>query len=69
MGFTINKTINTELHYKDVALIAVALGEYQRLYKDTADKEVLQRMANLVNRLGNELYNYHDNDNPSKNEH
>ncbi len=63
MGFTINETIITELHYKDIALIVVAIGEYQRLYKDTADKEVLQRMANLVDRLGVEMYNHPDNDN------
>jgi hypothetical protein len=63
MGFTINETIKTELHYKDIALIAVAMGEYQRLYKKTADKSVLQRMERLVNRLGEEMYNHPDNDN------
>jgi len=57
MGFTINETITTELHYKDIALIAVAMGEYQRLHKDTADDEIIQRMINLVNRLGVEMYN------------
>jgi len=65
MGFEINETIKTELHYKDIALISVAMGEYQRLYKETADKEVLQRMANLVNRLGVEMYNHPDNDKPN----
>lgn len=63
MGFTINETITTELHYKDIALIAVAMGEYQRLYKETADKKTLQRMIRLVNRLGEELYNHPDNEN------
>jgi dissimilatory sulfite reductase (desulfoviridin) alpha/beta subunit len=57
---TINETIKTELHYKDIALIVVAIGEYQRLYKETAEKEVLQRMASLVNRLGVEMYNCPD---------
>ena len=62
MGFTINETIKTELHYKDIALIAIALGEYQMRYKKTADKEILERMARLVNRLGQEMYNNPDND-------
>jgi len=58
MGFTINETIKTELHNKDIALIVVAMGEYQRLYKDTADKDILQRMTELVNRLGYEMYDH-----------
>lgn len=62
MGFTINETITTKLHYKDVVLIATAMGEYQRLYKDTTDKDVLDRMTRLVNRLGAEMYNHPDND-------
>ena len=37
MGFTINEEITTKLHYKDIALIAVAMGEYQRLYKETLE--------------------------------
>jgi hypothetical protein len=57
MGFTINETITTELHYKDIALIAIAMGEYQRQHKKTADDEVLKRMELLVNRLGEEMYN------------
>lgn len=56
MGFDINETITTELHYKDIAVIAVAIGEYQILHKDTADEEIIQRMINLVNRLGVEMY-------------
>ena len=57
MGFTINETITTKLHYKDIALIATAMGEYQQLYKETANKEILQRMTRLVDRLGEEMYN------------
>lgn len=62
MGFTINETITTTLHYKDIALIAIAMGEYKKLYKDTADKDVLKRMELLVNRLGEEMYNHPDNE-------
>ena len=56
----INETIKTELHYKDIALIAVALGDYQRNYKDTADPEVLKQASSLVNRLGAEMYDCED---------
>lgn len=63
MGFTINETITTELHYKDIALIAVTFGMYQDMYKDTADKDILIRMTRLVNRLGEEMYNHKDNEN------
>jgi predicted SpoU family rRNA methylase len=63
MGFTINEEITTTLHYKDICLIAVTFGEYQTLYKDTADEEILTRMRNLVNRLGVEMYNTKDDDN------
>ena len=56
MGFTINKEITTKLHYKDVALIAVAMGIYQETYKETADKDILDRMKKLVDRLGREMY-------------
>ena len=55
MGYDINEEITTKLHYKDVALIGVAFGIYQDMYKDTAEKNVLIRMRNLVNRLGEEL--------------
>lgn len=58
MGFNINETIKTELHYKDIALIAVTFGEYQRKFKDTAAPDVLERMRNLVNRLGAEMADY-----------
>ena len=53
---TINETIKTKLHYKEISLIAVACGEYQRLHKETADKEVLAEMRRLVDRLGSEMY-------------
>ena len=56
MGFNINKIIVTELHYEDIALIAVALGDYQRNYKDTAEPEILIQAARLINRLGTEMY-------------
>jgi hypothetical protein len=62
MGFTINETITTELHYKDIAVISVAIGEYQRLHKKTGDNEFYDRMTRLVNRLGEEMYNHPDND-------
>ncbi len=56
MGFTINEKITTELTYKDVALIAVALGEYQRNIKGIGKDEFEKHAMNLVNRLGVELY-------------
>ena len=42
MGFTINEEIITKLHYKDIALITVAFGEYQRLYSNTAEKRCIR---------------------------
>jgi len=65
MAFTINEEITTTLHYKDIALISVAMGLYQDQYKDTADKEILERMRNLVDRLGREMYDHPDNDEPN----
>jgi hypothetical protein len=65
MGFYINERIETKLDYKDVALIAVVFGDYQERFKDTADKEVLRRMKNLVDRLGVEMYNNPKNDKPN----
>ena len=52
----INESIKTELHYKDIVVITTAIGEYQRLYKESMNKEIFDRMTNLVNRLGTELY-------------
>lgn len=63
MGFTINEIIKTELHYKDVALIVVATSLYQKQYENTADKDILLRMKQLVNRLCAEMYDHPDNDN------
>lgn len=62
MGFTINEEITTKLHYKDIASIMVLVGLYTEVYKETADKEFLKRINNLVNRLGKEMYNHSDND-------
>jgi hypothetical protein len=63
MGFNINEVIKTELHYKEIANIAVAVGEYLRVHKDTANKDVLLSMERLVNRLGEEMYNCPEEDN------
>jgi len=63
VGFTINEIIKTELHYKDVALIVVATSLYQKQYENTADKDILLRMKQLVNRLCAEMYDHPDNDN------
>lgn len=65
MGFYINEEIETKIHYKDISLIAVAFGDYQERFKDTADKEILDRMKKLVNRLGVEMYNHPKNDEPN----
>jgi len=55
MGFDINETIKTELHYKDIALITVMAGDYQRRFKKTASPDILERLEKLVNRLGYEM--------------
>lgn len=55
MGFTINEKIKTELHYKDISLIAVAFGEFVDRNGVRMDKEQIQRMEDLVNRLGREM--------------
>lgn len=57
MGFDINGEITTRLHYKDVALIAVAIGIYIDNYEKTAGDDTIKRMKRIVDRLGNELYN------------
>ncbi|GGG97626.1 hypothetical protein [Pedobacter zeae] len=56
MGFNINEKINTELHYKDVSLITVALSIYLNEGGDKIDKEVSDRAKRLIDRLGYELY-------------
>lgn len=65
MGFYINEEITTKLHYKDISLISVAFAIYQEQFKDTADKEILDRMRKLVDRLSSEMYNHPDNDKPN----
>ena len=65
MSFYINEEIYTKLHYKDITLIAVAFGEFTRLNGDSMDEEQKKRMANLVNRLGVEMYNNLKNDKPN----
>jgi len=56
MGFDINEKIKTELHYKDVSLISVALSIYIEQSSKYVDSEVIQRAKRIMNRLGNELY-------------
>lgn len=65
MSFTLNRKFKTELTMEEVAYIAVACGEYQRLYGDSADKDVLKTMRNLVNRLGHEMSDNPDNKKPN----
>jgi hypothetical protein len=65
MGFYTNEETTTKLHYKDICLIAMVMGEYQERYKDTAEPEILNRMKNLVNRLGCEMHDNPDNDKPN----
>ena len=64
MSFTINEKITTELTWEEIALIAVACGNYLEKYKN-ADKKQIKTMTNLVNRLGVEMYNHPDNDKPN----
>lgn len=65
MGFYINEKITTELDYRDVVLIGIAFQLYKEQFEETADKEVLQRMNSLVNRLNQEIYDHPDNDKPN----
>jgi len=52
---TINKEIHTILHYKDITLIAAALGQFQKIQDD---EEVIKRCKRLVDRLGAEMYSH-----------
>jgi hypothetical protein len=61
MGFTLNEEITTKLNYKDIALIAVAFGEYQRLYGGSMGDDDIKRMRRLVDRLGREMADHPDN--------
>lgn len=54
MGFTINKEIKTILTYKDIALIAVAMGRYCDELGDKKDDNVTHAKS-LVDRLGREM--------------
>lgn len=58
MSCDINETITTELKFTDVVNIAVAIGEYLRLYGHDAPDEIKKEMTNLVDRLGREMYDY-----------
>jgi hypothetical protein len=55
----INETIATELHYKDICLIAVMSGMYQTSLKENGynydNSEFYKRAVDLVNRLGREM--------------
>jgi hypothetical protein len=57
MGFDIREEVTTTLHYKDIALIAVAIGEYKRVHGRYVDPEVVERADRLVERLGSEMMN------------
>jgi hypothetical protein len=51
MAFTLNEKITTTLNWEEICLISVACGEYQRLYAEDADKDVLRTMKFLVDRM------------------
>ena len=55
----INSEIKTILSCEEIALIAVALGNYQ---KYSYDAEMNKKAAKLANRLGEQLYSYPEND-------
>jgi len=56
MGFDINSKIATELTYKEVALISIALHLYRKRVGDDSNEES-KDAARLCNRLSRELYN------------
>ena len=56
MGFDINSKIATELTYKEVALISIALHLYRKRVGDDSNEES-KNSTKLENRLGRELYN------------
>lgn len=55
----INSEIKTILSCEEIALIATALGNYQ---KESHSSEMNEKAAKLVNRLGEEMYSYPVND-------
>ena len=61
---TINEEIKTILHYKDVSLIAVGLGKLKEVHEEAKhpDKEIIERITKLINRLGEEVYSYPKDD-------
>jgi len=60
MGVSINSEIKTKLTYQEIALLAVAVGNYVDVIKD--DEELVKKFNKLINRLGNEMYAYPKND-------
>ena len=56
MGFDINSKIATELTYKEVALITVALRLYRKEASNDSSEES-KDATKLENRLNDELYN------------
>ena len=62
MGFTINEEITTKLTYKDIALIAVALGMYQEQINGIGKDRMKKHARDLVNRLGWEMADVRDED-------
>ena len=60
MSVSINSEIKTKLTYQEIALLAVAVGNYVDVIKD--DEELVKEFNKLINRLGNEMYAYPKND-------
>jgi len=65
MSFDINSKIVTELTYKEVALISIALRLYRKRVGDDSNEES-KDAARLCNRLGDELYNVQTTKNSKK---
>ena len=65
MGFYINDKITVELTYQEVCAITAAVGEYTRLYSEDADPSVIKDMKSVVNKLGKELFDHPDNNEPN----
>lgn len=51
----INEKISTELSYKDIALIAVALLKYKDDNKNLKSDEIISHCDELMNRLSEEM--------------
>lgn len=65
MGFYINETIKTELHWKDVSVICEAIRYYKEQLEQDADDEYLIRMGKVAAKLNRELYNNRENNKPN----